>query len=159
MCEINNLARYGAVKVVAAPTGKHIGTSKCVFLVKRTKENTIAKHKVVYRSLKTKTNKLCIAVQNCGSWLYPGKIINTVHHRTNTYNRDTVWTISTPMHQYAPEPLTERLGTRAYKTSATYVKPMRQQLICKVIPTRYYSPHQYGRKDGRGRIPMAASRV
>ena len=71
MCEINNLARYGAVKVVAAPTGKHIGTSKCVFLVKRTKENTIAKHKVVYHSLKTKTNKLCITVQNRSSWLYP----------------------------------------------------------------------------------------
>ena len=69
------------------------------------------------------------------------------------------WTTSTLMHQYAPEPLTERLGARAYKASATSVKQTHQQLICKVIPTRYYVPHQYGRTDGRGRIPMATSRV
>ena len=52
------------------------------------------------------------------------------------------WTTSIPMHQYAPEPLTERLGARAYKASATSVKQTHQQLICKVIPTRYYVPHQ-----------------
>ena len=51
-CEINNLARYRAVRVVTAPQGKHIGTSKCVFVVKRTKENTISKYKVVYRCFK-----------------------------------------------------------------------------------------------------------
>ena len=53
-CEIDNLARYRAVRVVPAPQGKHIGTSKCVFVVKRTKENTISKYKVVYRCFKMK---------------------------------------------------------------------------------------------------------
>ena len=53
-CEINNLARYRAVRVVPAPKGKHIGTSKCVFVVKRTKENTISKYKVVYRCFEMK---------------------------------------------------------------------------------------------------------